>query len=276
MQIHAVQTGTVAIKTRQRQGQGHGNMRLIRTLLDRTWTEPLPIYAWVIEHPEGIIVIDTGETSRVAEPGYFPRWHPYYKLGVREWVEPAEEVGPRLRNLGIAPSDVRWLIMTHLHTDHAGGLHHFPETEILVARQEYALAAGFQGRVRGYLPNRWPAWFAPRLIDFEDKSFGPFPESYTLTEAGDVVLVPTIGHTGGHMSVILQDQDTSYFFAGDTSYTERLLLLQAVDGVAPDEQAARETLARILQYAQDVPTIYLPSHDPDSGARLMHRQTVAA
>ena len=52
-------------------------MRLSNTFTDRHWTEPLPIYVWAIEHPEGLIVIDTGETSRASQPGYFSAWHPY-------------------------------------------------------------------------------------------------------------------------------------------------------------------------------------------------------
>ena len=80
MRMHAIQTGTVAIKTRQMSGRGHGPLRLVNTLLDATWTEPLPIYAWVIEHPEGLIVVDTGDTAHTSESGYFPWWHPYYKL----------------------------------------------------------------------------------------------------------------------------------------------------------------------------------------------------
>ena len=107
MRIHAIQTGTVAIKARQLNGRGRGALRPIHTLLDTTWTEPLPIYAWVIEHPEGLIVVDTGETARVAEPGYFPWWQPYFKLGVRELVRPEEEIGPQLSALGFAPADVR-------------------------------------------------------------------------------------------------------------------------------------------------------------------------
>ena len=86
MKVHAIQTGTVAVKSRQREGRGRGPTRLANTLIDRNWTEPLPIFAWLIEHPEGLIVVDTGETSRVADRGYFPWWQPYFKLGVREWV----------------------------------------------------------------------------------------------------------------------------------------------------------------------------------------------
>ena len=59
MKVHAIQTGTVAVKSRQREGKGRGPARLASTLIDRTWTQPLPIFAWLIEHPEGLIVVDT-------------------------------------------------------------------------------------------------------------------------------------------------------------------------------------------------------------------------
>src|SRR5574340_510062 len=150
MRIHAIQTGTVAIKERQRHGVGHGLRRRLNTLVDKAWTEPLPIYAWVIEHSEGLIVVDTGETARASEPGYFPRWHPYYRFGVRTWVKPEEEIGPQLEALGMKAIDVRWVVLTHMHTDHAGGLHHFPKVEILVSRTEYKLTSGLGGRINGY------------------------------------------------------------------------------------------------------------------------------
>ncbi len=275
MRIHALQTGTVAIKQRQRQGKGQGLRRRLNTLLDTVWTEPLPIYVWVIEHPEGIIVVDTGETSRVAVPGYFPWWHPYYRTGVREWVRPEEEVGPQLHALGIGPSDVRWLVMTHLHTDHAGGLYHFPSTDILVSRTEYQMASGVPGQVHGYLPTHWPTWFAPRLIDFPSRQTGPFPASYPVTQAGDVVLVPTPGHTSGHLSVLVYDGSTAIFLAGDASYTQQLLFDGVVDGVAGNDAEDQLTMQYIRQFLQATPTIYLPSHDPDAARRLTSRTIVS-
>lgn len=272
MKIHAIQTGTVAVKTRQREGIGRGPARVARTMIDRNWTDPLPIFAWLIEHPEGLIVVDTGETSRVTDAGYFPSWQPYFKLAVREWVAPEDEIGPKLATLGFSADDVRWVIMTHLHTDHAGGLSHFKNSEILVHRPEFEIASGLMGKVRGFLPHRWPQWFAPRLFDLDPEPIGPFPSSLRVTEAGDVRIVPTHGHTGGHVSVILEEEPQSVFFAGDTSYTEELMLVEAIDGVAPDERAARETLRRINELARERPLVYLPSHDPDAATRLDARQ----
>jgi len=276
MKIHAIQTGTVALTTSWREGVGHGRRRLLNTLLDRQWTEPLPIYAFAIEHPEGVIVVDTGETARVAEPGYFPRWSPFFRFAVRERVERYEEIGPQLEGFGIRPADVRWVVMTHLHTDHAGGLHHFPGNEILVSRTELEYAAGWRGRLRGYVNRPWPAWFSPTLVDLPPVRFGPFPASLPLTEAGDVTLVPVPGHSPGQLAVLVKDGDHTVFLAGDSSYTQGAMLRGAVDGVGPDEDAERLTHERIRAYASAMPTVYLAAHDPETAARLAERRTVGA
>jgi N-acyl homoserine lactone hydrolase len=274
LKIHAIQTGTVRVKVCQSVGRGSGVMRQVNIVLDRSWTKALPIYAWAVETPEGVVMVDTGETARTGEPGYFPRWHPYFRLAVEFDVSPEQEVGRQLLNLGIRPDDVRTVILTHLHTDHAGGLHHFPKSKILVSDDELALAKGFAGRLRGYLPNRWPQWFAPTSIVFEPKAHGPFDRSQHVTSGGTVVIVPTPGHTPGHVSVIVVDGDVNYFLAGDTTYTQQSLLEEQVDGVSPSEAVSLQTMRKIVQYARSRPTVYLPTHDPESGDRLANAMTV--
>jgi glyoxylase-like metal-dependent hydrolase (beta-lactamase superfamily II) len=153
MKIHAIQTGTVALTTAWREGVGHGRRRLLNAIVDRDWTETLPIYAFAIEHPEGVIVVDTGEDARASAPGYFAGWHPGLRA-FREQVAPEQEIGPQLQRLGIQPGDVRWVVLTHLHTDHAGGLHHFPDNEIVVTRTELEYGSGLRGRLRGYVANK--------------------------------------------------------------------------------------------------------------------------
>ena len=276
MKIHAIQTGTVAITTKWREGVGHGRHRLVNTLLDGNWTEPLPIYAFAIEHPEGVIVVDTGETARVSEPGYFPRWQPFFRFAVREQVRPEEEIGPQLEQLGILPSDIRRVVMTHLHTDHAGGLHHFPDNEILVSRAEFDYAVGLRGRLRGYPNKRWPTWFRPTPIELPPVPFGPFPASMALTEEGDVTLVPVPGHTPGQVAVVVEDGDHAVFLGADSAYTQDALLRSVVDGVGPDEAAERLTHERIRAYAAETPTVYLAAHDPETGARLTERRPIGA
>ena len=89
------------------------------------------------------------------------------------------------------------------------------------------------------------------------------------------IAVATPGHTADHISVLVQADDTTLFLAGDTSYNETLMLDGRVDGVSPDERTSRSTLKAIGDFAQAHPTVYLPTHDPQSGTRLANRRLVA-
>jgi glyoxylase-like metal-dependent hydrolase (beta-lactamase superfamily II) len=212
MKVHAIQTGFVRIKRAQVEGRGHGFSRRLAVFTDRHWTDWLPTYAWIIEHREGVIVVDTGQGAHLLETGR--SLHPYVRWEVAFRIDPEEEIGPQMRALGIAARDVKRVILTHLHMDHDGGLAHFPYSEILVAPGELHTASGWAGRARGYLPHRWPSWFDPVSLDLPPDPFGPFTASRRLTDAGDVVAVATPGHTADHLSVLVQEPDTTLFLAG--------------------------------------------------------------
>jgi len=266
MKLHAIQTGSVRIKTAQVQGQGHGLRRRLRIFSDKHWTDWLPTYVWVIDHPEGVIVVDTGQGTHLLETAR--SLHPYLRWEVTFRIERDEEIGPQLRALGVGPRDVRQVVLTHLHIDHDGGLAHFRDSEILVSRGELRTASGWRGRVGGYMPNRWPSWFSPVPLDLASEAFGPFATSRRLTAAGDVIAVGTPGHTANHLSVLVEDHGLTYVLAGDSSYNERLMLAGQIDGVCANEDVAHTTLRAIRHLADDRPTVYLPTHDPESRERL--------
>lgn len=275
MRIHAISTGMLRIKNNHRVGKGESRaLRQLMWFLDPTFTEFFPIHVWVIEHPEGVIVIDTGDTARSLTPDYFPPGAGMVFRNYFRWlITPEDEIGPQLHRIGIAPEDVRWVVMTHAHMDHANGLNYFPNSEIIFSETEYH-AALRDGTTHGAIPSRWPDWMKPSLINYLPEATGPFSHSYPLTKAGDVRIVPTPGHTIGHQSVIVQDGDVSLFFAGDTSFGIKSLLKSVVDGVAHDARTLRETQRLILDYAQHMPTVYLPTHDADSARRLQVRETL--
>jgi N-acyl homoserine lactone hydrolase len=273
--LHAICTGLVQVRKAQMIGKGHGIARAINMLTDKEWTEWLPIYAWVIEQGNRVVLVDTGETARVHELGYHPRWHPFYRRAARFKVAPEDELGPQLRNLGIKTSDVHSVILTHLHTDHAGGLAHVVGCRTWVHSAEWASAKGMMGRLNGYLPNRWPKWWRPESLQFRDRSVGPFSKSATISEDEEILIISTPGHTPAHVSVLVQGSP-SVFLAGDTSYTQSLLIEGKVDGVSPNEKVSRQTLGLIREFARQQPLVYLPSHDPDSVTRLQGGITLSS
>src|SRR5258707_12617796 len=141
IRVHLVSTGGVTVKTRFRQAKKTGLLAMLSFILDRHFTEWLPIWVMVIEHPEGIFVIDTGENANVNDPGYFrssgvfANWFDTTQFKFK--VERDEEIDRQLMSLNIPTDRVNKVILTHLHLDHIDGLRHFPGTPILVNRAEW-------------------------------------------------------------------------------------------------------------------------------------------
>jgi hypothetical protein len=63
--VRAIKTGTIRIRPSHRVADMRKGVwqRRLAMLLDKDWTQPLPIYTYLIEHDEGILLLDSGETA---------------------------------------------------------------------------------------------------------------------------------------------------------------------------------------------------------------------
>lgn len=269
--IIPIKTGTIRIRSKHRAGNMNHPVwrRRLAILTDREWTEPLPIYTYLIEHAEGLILLDCGETARA---GFFPWWHPFFRLAVDMNVEPGDEIGPQLRAMGIDPTrDLKTLVLSHLHHDHADGLEHFKGTEIVVSDENYKVSQGFKGAMLGAVPSQWPAWFEPVRRDFDGPAVAGFDATIPLTDDGAVFAVPTPGHMPGHLSVAVRTPGLTYLLAGDATYDETLFKQRIVDGPATDLSVSLNTMEAISEFAKQETTVLLPAHDPAAANRLAER-----
>lgn len=277
IRVHGICTGQLKIKNNHYRGIGGDNrwLRLGFWALDRTFHAPIPVYVWVVEHPEGLIVVDTGETAAAKSPEFFgDQERFFFRDNFRFLLEAEDEIAPQMRQRGFNPEDVRRVILTHMHMDHSDGLSAFPYAEFLVSRREWELVQKM-GAFHGCVPGQFPSFFKPLLVDYAADAVGTFTHSHPVTSDGRVRIVPTPGHTEGHQSVIVEADDGLYFLAGDTSFTQAGLFSNHIDGVSHDARAVRETRQRIRTLAQQQPLIYLPTHDPESGDRLPGRQAIS-
>jgi N-acyl homoserine lactone hydrolase len=202
MEVRAVTTGRVRGK---RAPSG------IRRYLADDWSdETLPVHAFLVEHPAGPCLFDTGQTARATAPRWFPWWHPFFRLARFE-LGPEDEVAAQLAR----PEEVRLVVLSHLHTDHVGGLDAFAHADVVVLRGEWERARGLRGRVRGYLPQRWPGAVQPRLVDLDGPPFAAFPATHDLLGDGRLLLVPLPGHTPSHAGLLVRDDGRTLLLAGD-------------------------------------------------------------
>jgi N-acyl homoserine lactone hydrolase len=264
MKIHALQTGTVRVK-HAFLFAGRGPRRQLDLFLPGPWSEPLPIHCWAIEHGDRLLLIDTGETAAARDIPF-----------ARFQVSPEQELPAAMAAAGLSLDDVSEVVLTHHHGDHVDGLIHVRAPVRIHAAELRFLGEAFPRLMRRVLRQPLPRAFAPQPFALDGGPFGAFQRSLPLSDDGRILAVGTPGHTPGHISVIcVDDSGRHVMIAGDVTDTLEQLHARRADAVGPDTKVHAATLETILAHCAQHPTVYLPSHDPESAARLAGGVTVA-
>lgn len=257
MKIHCLTTGTVRVK-RSFLVPASGLRRQLNLFLPDAWSEPLPIHCWAIEHDGVLRLVDTGETATARNVPF-----------ARFQVTPEQELPGALSAAGLRLQDVSEVILTHAHGDHMDGLVHVGgRARVNEAELRYANGA-FSRVMRRAMRQPLPAGFAPQPFALDGGPFGAFSESRALSEDGRIVAVATPGHTPGHISVIcVDDEGRHVMLAGDVTDTLEQLKELRADAIGPDPKVHVATLETVMAHCAAHPTVYLPSHDPESAGRF--------
>ena len=264
MQIHPLTTGHVRVK-HAFLFPSAGPRRQLDLFLPGPWSDPLPIHCWAIEHEGRLLLVDSGETAAA-------RNIPFARFEVtREHELPAAMSGA-----GLSLDDVSEVVLTHHHGDHVDGLVHVRAPVRINDAELQFVATAFPRLMRRVLRQPLPAGFAPRPFALDGGPFGAFQRSRPLSDDGRIVAVETPGHTPGHISVIcVEDSGRHVMLAGDVTDTLEQLLARRADAVGPDPKVHVATLETIMTHCAQHPTVFLPSHDPESAARLAGAITVS-
>ncbi len=151
--------------------------------------ERVVVTAFVIEHPRGVFLFDTG---------FSPEPRKMVDLYKPVYMRPIEEA---LRAAGHGITDVKLIANCHFHADHAGGNRHFARTPIFVQKRELAHAR--QENDYTHLPH--VADFPGAALEEIDGDAEPW--------AG-IQIVPTPGHSPGHQSLVVDTKQGRVVLAG--------------------------------------------------------------
>jgi len=227
---------------------------------------PLPIHCWAIEHEGVLRLVDTGETAAA-------RNVPFARMEVTH----EQELPAAMAAAGLKLDDVAEVVLTHAHGDHIDGLVHVRARVLINERELLSLRSPSARVMRRVLCQPLPPGFDPEPFALDDGSFGTFRKSRALSDDGRIAVVDTAGHTPGHVSVIcIDDSGRHIVLAGDATDSLEQLHAKRADAVGPDPEVHVATLETILAHCAQHPTVYLPSHDPGSAARLEAATTVIA
>jgi len=217
----------------------------------------LPIPCYLIEHPKGTALFDTGMHPDCQHD-------PAARVGTRVAglfafdYHQGEEISTRLAALGRDPATIDLIINSHFHFDHVGGNALIPNATMLVQRREWE--AGMDPDIaarRGFNPRDFDLGHKLRLLDGEYDVFGD----------GSVLCLPTPGHTPGHQSLKLRLSGGDIVLAADSCYFCRTLRERRLPRFVHDRDQMHASLDRLAALEKSGARIFF-GHDPEFWATV--------
>ena len=271
IRIHVFHTGEVCVAPDLPFGGDNSNAIKASGVFgkkeDRLW---LPVSAYLIEHPKGKFLVDTGWAREMSPNGEFDKKAQIKSLGSLMLYEVNQGriglgqcIDEQLAEMGIKDTDIDAVLLTHLDCDHANGLKQVKGAKkFLVAADEVKFASKVTNRVRYY--KGW--WEGIDLTGFEwNDTQGPVGKSYDLLGDGSIELINIPGHADGLYAVKVKNEEGKFVpLFSDGGYARKSWEEQITSGIAADKQLQKQSLAWIREQSLDPDCIEsLANHDPD-------------
>lgn len=270
IKIHVMHTGEVCVAPALPFGGDDCSIVEASGLLtkeeDRLW---LPVSAYLIEHPDhGRILVDTGWERAMSPDGVFDKKAQIRSLGspvlykVNQGRIPIGETVPeQLERMGMSPSDLDLVILSHLDCDHANGLSGVRDAKrIIVSETELEFSKKHHTRYH----SRW--W---DCVDLQTHGWngeeGPFGRSYDIFGDGSVVQINIPGHCPGLCATRIAGDDGRFVLLfSDGGYARKSWEQMITSGICDDKEAQKKSLVWIREQSlSDGCVESLANHDPD-------------
>ncbi len=240
----------------------------------------MPNIVAFVEHPLGNLLVDTGFAVRYRDQRRSFPVSLFDRMTHASFDAESDPVVKQLPRHGIDPASIRWVLLTHMHFDHAGGLPDLPSARVVVPRAEWAAAhrSTLFAAYRGYAPSMYrdlsPEAF---LVEWPERPYATFERSVDLFGDGSIVLVDAWGHTPGSMAIFVNlPSGERFLFVGDAAWVRANYRLPAHKSwktrtIDNGRRNVMQTLWRLKRLEELAPEVKIvPAHDPDVWAELKH------
>ena len=270
MKIHVLHTGEVRVSPYLPFGGDNCNLLKASGMTtpkeDWIW---LPVSVYLIEHPKGLILVDTGWHRDMSPEGVYDKAAQIKSLGSRVLynvnqgqIPLGEAVDEQLKVMGIKPADLDYVLLTHLDCDHANGLRAVKDAKHIIVAQEELDCARKNGFIR--YKKKW--WEGVNLQTIEwNGTEGPAQKSFDLFGDGSIKMINIPGHCDGLCAVKITREDGRYVLLfSDGGYATKSWKEMITSGVSLDKEMQRKSLQWIREQSMDANCIEsLATHDTD-------------
>ena len=212
----------------------------------------MPVWSFLLETDDEPILIDTGmPDSFVNNPDYYKGTKREGRL-VPHMLESDTMVNV-LKRVGYRTDDIKAVISSHLHLDHAGGNGHFRNTPIIIQRAEFDTAMNNED-------------YSPIECRLPDLQYQIIDGDYNLVPG--VKILSTPGHSPGHQSVLVTTEKSGpVLLTLDGAYTKHnfennLLFLSF------DPEMAAKSIAHLKELIHEIhPKVIFFGHDDKQASK---------
>ncbi|WP_454813521.1 AttM family quorum-quenching N-acyl homoserine lactonase [Labrys neptuniae] len=219
----------------------------------------IPVPWFLVMHPKGAVLIDGGLAAEgLADPGAY--WGGSVEV-FRPVMTSEQGCLAQLQALGVQPGNIRFVLLSHLHSDHSGAVGRFPNATHIVQRREYEYAFA-------------PDWFAAAAYvrrDFDRPGLawqfleGEATDDFDLYGDGSIRILFTPGHSPGHQSVLVNLPNSGPFLlAIDAAYTWDHWNEKALPGLMYSASDVARSVRKLRFLADRVGATVVPGHDPEA------------
>jgi len=224
----------------------------------------VPCPAYLIEHPKGLVLFDTGCHPDVAvDPVAY--WGPFAQA--LQVSYPKEMLLDRqIQGLGYKMSDIKYVVVSHLHLDHTGYMHAFPNAKFLIMANELRY---------GYWPDadRRGAFILNDILPTRNFNWIELDSDFDLFDDGSLCMLKTPGHTPGESSLYVRLPNRKILLVGDTIHLRAQLDTGATMPLDTDPTQAALSIQRCKAIRDMHEATVWITHDPEDWAELPHAPT---